>query len=327
MLTLDNIYTAANLLCRVVRKTDVVAAPRLAPGVDLYLKTENLQTTGSFKLRGAYYKLSKLTDEERSRGVIACSAGNHGQGVALAAAKYNTSAIICLPESAPISKIEATRRYGGQICLVPGGYDDAYKAALRLCDEHNYSFVHPFDDEDIIAGQGTVALEILDQLSDIDEVVVPIGGGGLASGVSYVIKKINPRIRVIGVQAENAASMLGSVAAGKLVELDSARTIADGIAVKKPGRLTFDLCSRYLDGIVTVSDEEISFAVLKLMERHKLVAEGAGAASVAAVMFDKIRLKSKRVVAILSGGNIDLRTLAKVIDQGIKNQNEKLKEI
>lgn len=320
MLTLDNIYTAANLLNEAIRRTDIVATPRLCPGVDLYLKTENLQTTGSFKLRGAYYKMSKLTDVERARGVIACSAGNHGQGVALAATRYGIKSVICLPNHAPISKINATKRYGGELVLVPGGYDDAYEKALSLCREHNYTFIHPFDDEDVIAGQGTVALEILDQLSDIDAVVLPIGGGGLAAGISFVIKNIDPRIKIIGVQADGAPSMLDSIRKGKPTELDYAHTIADGIAVKKPGRITFDICSRYLDDIVTVSDDEISTAILALMERHKLVTEGAGAASVAAIMFEKINLVGKRAVAILSGGNIDLKALANVINKGIKDK-------
>lgn len=320
MLTLDNIYTAANLLNEAIRRTDIVAAPRLCPGVDLYLKTENLQTTGSFKLRGAYYKMSKLTDVERARGVIACSAGNHGQGVALAATRYGIKSVICLPDHAPTSKINATKRYGGELCLVPGGYDDAYEKALSLCREHNYTFIHPFDDKDVIAGQGTVALEILDQLSKIDAVVLPIGGGGLAAGISFVIKNVDPRIKIIGVQADGAPSMLDSIRKGKPTELDYARTIADGIAVKKPGRIAFDICSRYLDDIVTVSDDEISTAILSLMERHKLVTEGAGAASVAAIMFEKINLMGKRAVAILSGGNIDLKALANVINKGIKDK-------
>ena len=319
MLTLDNIYTAANLLSDAVKKTDLVHAPRLCPEVDLYLKTENLQTTGSFKLRGAYYKMSRLTDIERARGVIACSAGNHGQGVALAATRYGIKSVICLPDHAPISKINATKRYGGEVCLVSGVYDDAYERALSLCREHNYSFIHPFDDNDVIAGQGTVALEILDQLSDIDAVVLPIGGGGLAAGISFVMKSINPKIKIIGVLAEGAPSMLNSIRQGKPVELSSAYTIADGIAVKKPGRISFDICSRYLDDIVTVSDDEISSAILTLMERHKLVTEGAGAAAIAAIMFGKINLIGKRAVAIISGGNIDLNTLAEVINKSIKD--------
>lgn len=326
MLTLDNIYSAANLLRGVVRKTDLVHAPRLCPGVDLYLKTENLQTTGSFKLRGAYYKISRLSEEERMRGVIACSAGNHAQGVALAATKYRIKSLICLPACAPISKIEATKRYGGEVCLVPGVYDDAYCRALSLADEYKYTFIHPFDDDDVIAGQGTVALEILDQLSDLNALVVPIGGGGLISGVAYAMKSINPKVKIYGVQALGAPSMLRSINDGKPVELDSVCTIADGIAVKKPGRITFDLCNRLLDGVVTVSDEEISQTIIAIMEKHKLVVEGAGAASVAAIMFNKINLQGRKAVALLSGGNIDLDTLAEVINHGIMERNNKFKE-
>lgn len=320
MLTLDNIYSAGNLLRGVVRKTDLVHAPRLCPGVDLYLKTENLQTTGSFKLRGAYYKISRLTNGERARGVIACSAGNHAQGVALAATKNGIKSVICLPENAPKSKIEATERYGGEVCLVPGVYDDAYKMALSLRAERCYTFIHPFDDADVIAGQGTIALELEDQLPDLDAIVVPIGGGGLISGIAFAMKSINPRVRIYGVQASGAPSMLASVSAGEIVELPSVYTIADGIAVKKPGRLTFDICKRFVDEIVTVTDDEISDAILALMSKHKLVSEGAGAAAVAALMSDKIDLRGKKVVAILSGGNIDLNILASVIDRELKRQ-------
>ena len=325
MLTLDSIYSAGNLLRGVVRRTDLVHAPRLCPGVDLYLKAENLQTTGSFKLRGAYYKISRLTAEEGSRGVIACSAGNHAQGVALAATKNGIRSLICLPRDAPSSKIEATRRYGGEVLLVPGVYDDAYRMALRLREEQGYTFIHPFDDEEVIAGQGTVALELEDQLPDLDAIVIPIGGGGLASGIAYTMKAINPRVKIYGVEASGAPSMLNSIRGGRIEELPSVSTIADGIAVKKPGRITFDLCTRLLDDIVTVSDEEISDTILALMSKHKLVTEGAGAAAVSAVMFGKINLLGKRVVAILSGGNIDLNTLAGVIDRELKKQN-KIKE-
>ena len=315
MLTLDKIYHAEEILRGVARKTDILYAPTLCPGVDLYLKTENLQTTGSFKLRGAYYKISMLTDSERRRGVIACSAGNHAQGVALAASKNNIPSVICLPSRAPRSKISATMAYGAEVILVDGVYDDAYNHALSLQQENRYSFIHPFDDEDVIAGQGTVALEVLRQVSNIDTIVIPIGGGGLASGCAYAIKMINPRVKVYGVQAENVASMLASIREGNIVELGTAITIADGIAVKKPGRTTYELCSRYLDGIVTVSDEEIVAAIITLLERCKILAEGAGAASLAAVMFGKIDITSKRTVCLITGGNMDLDTLSKIIER------------
>ena len=317
MLTLDNIYRASNVLRDVVRKTDLVYAPKLRPGVDIYLKTENLQITGSFKVRGAYYKMSRLSEEEKQRGVVACSAGNHAQGVALAAQKNGIKAVICLPDGAPISKIEATKSYGAQICLVEGVYDDAYNRALSLRDEKGLTFIHPFDDEDVMAGQGTIALEIEDQLPDLDAVIVPIGGGGLISGIAYTIKAINPSVKVYGVQAKGAPSMFNSVRDHEIEELSGVSTIADGIAVKKPGKLTYEMCSKYVDEIVTVSDDEIAAAILALMEQHKLVTEGAGAVAVAAAMFDKIDLKGKKVVCLLSGGNIDVTILSRVISRGL----------
>ncbi len=317
MLTLDNVYRASYVLKDVVRKTDVIYAPKLCPGSELYLKTENLQITGSFKVRGSYYKISKLTDEEKAKGVIACSAGNHAQGVALAAQKNGIKSVICLPDTAPISKVEATRSYGADICLVEGVYDDAYRKALELRDKEGYTFIHPFNDEDVIAGQGTIALELTEQLSDIDAVIVPIGGGGLIAGVAYTIKSLNPNVKVYGVQADGAPSMQKSMRNGEIGELSSVRTIADGIAVKKPGDLTYELCKKYVDDIVTVSDDEISAAILALMEKHKLVTEGAGAVAVAAAMFGKVDIKGKRAVALLSGGNIDVTILSRVIHRGL----------
>ena len=265
MLTLDNVYRASYVLKDVIRKTDVIYAPKLKKGAELYLKTENLQITGSFKVRGSYYKMSTLTEEEKSRGVIACSAGNHAQGVALSAQKNGIKAVICLPDGAPISKVEATKSYGAEVCLVEGVYDDAYKKALSLRDEKGYTFIHPFDDEDVIAGQGTIALEIADQIPNLDAVIVPIGGGGLISGVAFTIKMLNPKIKVYGVQAAGAPSMANSVRDGEIEELSSVSTIADGIAVKKPGSLTYELCKKYVDEIVTVTDDEISAAILALM--------------------------------------------------------------
>ncbi len=317
MLTIDNVYRASQALKEVARKTDVIYAPKLAKGVELYLKTENLQVTGSFKVRGAYYKMSKLTDEEKARGVIACSAGNHAQGVALAAQKNGIKAVICLPDGAPISKVEATKSYGAEVCLVKGVYDDAYQKALQLRDEKGYTFLHPFDDEDVIAGQGTIALEIAEQLPNVDAVLVPVGGGGLISGVAYTIKTLNPKVKVYGVQAAGAPSMKNSVENGEIQTLAGVSTIADGIAVKKPGETTFALCSKYVDEIVTVTDDEISAAILALMEQHKLVTEGAGAVPVAAVMFNKVNLQGKKVVCLLSGGNIDVTILSRVIKRGL----------
>lgn len=317
MLTLDKVYHAAYVLKDIVRKTALIESPKLNPDCKLYLKTENLQVTGSFKVRGAGYKISQLTEEEKARGVIACSAGNHAQGVALAAKNYGIKSVICLPDGAPISKVEATKSYGAEVVMVPGVYDDAYKRALELRDEMGYSFVHPFNDDDVIAGQGTIALEILDELKDIDAVVVPIGGGGLISGVAYTLKQLKPGIKVYGVQASGAPSMYNSIKHGKIERLESVSTIADGIAVKEPGDNTFNLISKYVDDVVTVTEGEISSAILSLIENHKLIAEGAGAVAVAAVMFNKVPVSGKKVVALVSGGNIDVTILSRVIKRGL----------
>ena len=317
MLTLDKIYHAKYVLKQVIRETDVIHAPKINPESNIWLKTENLQITGSFKVRGAYYKMSCLSDEEKAKGVIACSAGNHAQGVALAAAKNGIKSIICLPDGAPISKVEATKSYGAEVCLVKGVYDDAYNEALRQRDEHGYTFVHPFDDENVIAGQGTIGLELIEQIPDMDAVIVPIGGGGLISGVAYAIKSLNPKIKVYGVQATGAPSMYNSVKDGHIERLDSVSTIADGIAVKEPGENTFKLISEYVDDIVTVTDDEISAAILALMEQQKLVTEGAGAVPVAAAMFNKVPVKGKKTVCLLSGGNIDVTILSRVIKRGL----------
>lgn len=317
MLTIDSVYRAKRMLEGVIRKTDVIYAPKLSVGTELYLKTENLQITGSFKVRGAYYKMNCLSKEEKERGVVACSAGNHAQGVALAAQKNGIKAVICLPDGAPISKVEATKSYGAEVCLVEGVYDDAYQKALQLRDEKGYTFLHPFNDEDVIAGQGTIGLELLEQLPDLDAIIVPIGGGGLISGIAYAAKTLNPNVKVYGVEAKGAPSMKNALEHGGIEELSSVSTIADGIAVKKPGDLTYELCRKYVDEIVTVSDDEISAAILALMEKHKLVTEGAGAVGVAAVMFNKIDLKGKKAVCVLSGGNIDVTILSRVIKRGL----------
>lgn len=317
MLTLDMVYSASYKLKEVIRRTDLIPSNKISDKCNVFLKTENLQVTGSFKVRGAYYKISQLSDEEKARGVIACSAGNHAQGVALAAAKNGIKSLICLPDSAPISKIEATRSYGADICLVDGVYDDAYAKAISLRDEKGYTFIHPFDDEYVIAGQGTIGLELLEQLPQVDAVVVPIGGGGLISGVAFTLKKLKPEIKVYGVQAAGAPSMVQSLADGKVEKLHSVSTIADGIKVKEPGEHTFDICSKYVDEIVTVTDDEIAAAILALIEQQKLISEGAGAVSVAAVMFDKVPVKGKKVVCLVSGGNIDVTILSRVIHRGL----------
>lgn len=317
MLTLDKIYQASYVLKDVVRNTALLPSPKLNPKSEVYLKTENLQLTGSFKVRGAGFMISQLSKEEKEKGVIACSAGNHAQGVALAAQKYGIKSVICLPDGAPISKVEATKSYGAEVVMVPGVYDDAYNHALKLRDEMGYTFVHPFDNEDVIAGQGTIGLEILNELENIDAIVVPIGGGGLISGIAYAVKHLSPKTKVYGVQAEGAASMFKAIKEGKRGKLNSVSTFADGIAVKEPGVNTFEICSKYVDDIVTVSEDETSSAILALIEQHKMIAEGAGAVSVAAVMFNKLPIENKRVVCVVSGGNIDVTILSRVIERGL----------
>ena len=317
MVTLDKIYHAAFVLKQVARRTDMIYSPKLSQDCELYLKTENLQLTGSFKLRGAYYKISQLSEEQRAAGIIACSAGNHAQGVALAASRMGIKSIICMPDGAPISKVESTKALGAEVCLVKGAYDDAYAHACRLQQETGMTFIHPFNDDEVIAGQGTIGLEILDQLADVDAVICPIGGGGLISGVAYAIKTLNPNVKVYGVQAENAPSMAESVEKGEAVTLETVKTFADGIAVKHPGDVTFGMVRKYVDQVVTVSEDEIAAAILALIEKQKLIAEGAGAVSVAAAMFHKLPIEGKKVVCIVSGGNIDVNILSRVITRGL----------
>ena len=319
MLSLDKVFDAQTVLKSIIRETNVVRAYGIAPQCELYLKPENLQITGSFKVRGSAYKIALLSEEEKAKGVIACSAGNHAQGVALAATKNGIKSLICLPDSAPISKVEATKGFGAEVCLVEGCYDDAYKKALELKGSEGYTFVHPFDDENVIAGQGTIALEILSDLDNIDAIVVPVGGGGLISGIAYTIKQIRPSVKVYGVQVAGAPSMYNSIRDGEIERLDSVSTIADGIAVKQPGENTYALVKEYVDEIALVTDDEVSSAILALIEKQKMIAEGAGAAAVAAVMFDKFDLKGKRVAAVVSGGNIDVTSLSRVIDRGLRN--------
>ena len=315
MVTLEMLFDAQRVLKEAATVTPLIKADKI--GENIYLKSENFQLTGSFKLRGAYYKIASLTPEEAEKGVIACSAGNHAQGVALSATRRGIKSVICMPAGAPISKVEATKSYGGEVVLVPGVYDDAANRAVELMEEKGYTFVHPFNDERVIAGQGTIGLEIINQLPDVEVVYVPIGGGGLISGVSYAIKALKPDCNVIGVQAAGAPSMYESRKQGEVIELDKVATIADGIAVKKPGDITFEMCQKYVDEIVTVSEEEIATAILTLMEKQKTVAEGAGATALAAAMFDKANLKGKKSVCVVSGGNIDVSILSRVITQGL----------
>lgn len=317
MLTLDKIYHAAFVLRDVARRTDLIAAERLHSDSELYLKTENLQVTGSFKLRGAYYKISQLSEEERAHGVIACSAGNHAQGVALAATRLGIPSVVCMPDGAPIMKVESTKRLGAKVELVKGTYDDAHDRAVELQKETGMTFIHPYDDELVMAGQGSIGLEILDQLPDVEAIIVPIGGGGLIAGVAMAVKGLRPDVKVYGVQAAGAGSMYRAFHDGVYETLDRVDTFADGIAVKTPGEHTFELIRKYVDDIVTVSEDEIAAAILALMENQKLVAEGAGATPVAAALFGKLPIAGKKTVCLVSGGNIDVNILSRVITRGL----------
>lgn len=303
---LEDIIKTEEKLKGVIKRTPLIIST-LNTNCLLYLKPENKQVTGSFKIRGAYNKVSSLTDEEKKKGIIACSAGNHAQGVALAARDFNIKSKICMPKSTPNVKVNATKSYGTDVVLVDGAYDDAYEKALELQKEYDYTFIHPFNDEKVIEGQGTIALEILDELKDAEVIVCSVGGGGLISGIAFVAKNINPSIKVYGVQASGAASSYMSYAKGYIDKLDTVKTFADGIAVKEVGKITFDYINKYVDDIVTVKDEEISEAIKQLYLKDSLKVEGAGAAPVAAILFNKISgiNKNTKVVCILSGGNID----------------------
>ncbi len=320
MLSMEMLQEAQRILDPVINHTPVVATRDIVPDCDFYLKADCLQKTGAFKLRGAYYKIATLSDEEKKRGVIACSAGNHAQGVAFAARDMGIPATICIPEGAPLSKIEATRSYGANVVLVPGVYDDAYTEAVRLCKEQQLTFIHPFNDYRVMAGQGTIGLELSRQLPDCDIFLVPIGGGGLIAGAAYAIKHLMPRCKVIGVQAAGAASMVDSIHANRILTLPSVHTIADGIQVKTPGDLTFDLVRQYVDDVVTVKEGEIASAILTVLEKQKLVAEGAGAVGIAAAMYGKVDVKGKKVCALLSGGNVDVTMLERIITRGLAKE-------
>ena len=318
---ISDIYDAKEVLKDVISKTPIVHATKIHE--NLWIKAENLQGTGAFKLRGAYNKLSSLTPEEREKGVIAASAGNHAQGVAYSCMKMGIKGTIVMPKTAPLSKIEATRSYGVTVELQGDTFNDAYEYAKNLQEITGAVFIEPFDDPYVIAGQGTIGLEILEKMNDVDTVIVPIGGGGLISGIAAAIKSLRPNCRVIGVQSEHAPSMKESLEQNKMIKLENVSTIADGIAVKTPGNLTFELCKQYVDEVVTVSEEEIAAAILTLLEKMKMVAEGAGATSVAAAMFNKIDLENHKCVAVLSGGNIDVNLLSKIIDLGLMKTGRK----
>jgi threonine dehydratase len=286
-------------------------------GLPLHLKLENLQRTGSFKERGALNKLLTLSQEERERGVIAASAGNHAQGIAFHAGVRGIRSQIVMPLATPQIKVSATRAYGAEVILHGSSYDEAYEEAMRRCVEEGRTFIHPFDDPEVISGQGTIALELLEQVSDLEAVVVPVGGGGLIAGVACALKELNPRIRVIGVEPEKLPSMLRAREAGEPVTINAEATIADGIAVRRVGDLTLPLVSRYVDELVSVDDEEIASAILTLLEHEKSLAEGAGAAALAALLQSKTNLRHRRTVVLVSGGNIDVTLLAKIIERGL----------
>lgn len=320
MISMELLRDARCVLSPVINLTPMIPAKGFVPDCRFYLKADCLQKTGAFKLRGAYYKLSTLTDEEKARGVIACSAGNHAQGVAFAARDMGIPATICIPASAPLSKIEATRSYGANVVLVPGVYDDAHAEAVRLRDEQGLTFIHPFDDERVMAGQGTIGLEIAEQLPDVDVVLVPIGGGGLIAGVASALRQLKPACRIIGVQAAGAASMADSLRAGHILTLPEVHTVADGIQVKTPGEKTFAICREAVDEVVTVGEAEIASAILTVLERQKLMVEGAGAVGVAAAMYGELDLRGKTVCALLSGGNLDVTMLERIITRGLARE-------
>lgn len=318
--TLQMVQEARARLKGVAHKTTLTHTRSISEmsGCDVFLKLENLQRTGSFKLRGAYNKVASLTPAEREKGVIAASAGNHAQGVAMAATTYGCKSTICMPKHAPLSKVAATKGYGANVVLYGDFFDEAAAKAAELAQEHGYTFVHPFNDPLVIAGQGTISLEILEDMDDIDAIIAPIGGGGLISGLAIAAKAIKPSIQIIGVQAENVPSMKASVDAGKITTVAGKASLADGIMVKTPGDLTFAICQKYVDDIVTVSESEISTAILWLLERAKTVAEGAGAVPTAALMSGKLKnLAGKKVAALVSGGNIDVNNVARVINNGL----------
>jgi threonine dehydratase len=314
--SLEDIQKARESINDVIFSTKLIQSKKISTlsGNQVFLKCENLQKTGSFKIRGAYNKITNLTEEQKSKGVIASSAGNHAQGVALGATAYGIDSTIVMPVGAPVAKVIATQDFGAKVVLHGNVYDEAYEKALEIQRESGATFLHPFNDPYVIAGQGTIALEIFDELKDVDAIVVPIGGGGLISGIAIAAKALNPKVKIIGVEPENASSMKNSIKEGEIQTLSTANTIADGIAVKTPGDLTYSIIKDNVDEIVVVSEDELANALLILMENEKLVAEGAGAASVAAVMSNKIDMENKNIVALISGGNIDMNMVINIID-------------
>lgn len=316
-LSIEDVAAAAKRLKGILRKTELIESPVFSSecGNQVYIKPENLQATGAFKIRGAFNKISKLSDVEKNRGVIAASAGNHAQGIGYAAQQLGAKAVLVMPATTPIIKVEATKSYGVEVVLHGDTYDEAYKKARELETLHDYVFVHPFDDMDVILGQGTLALEIIEELADVDEILVPIGGGGLISGIAFAAKMLKPSIRIVGVEPEGACCMAESLAKNQVVELKKVDTMADGVAVKRPGALTFEMIKEFVDEVVTVSDFDIIEAILLLMEKHKIVVEGAGALSLAGLR--KLESKNKKVVCVVSGGNIDISTISAIINRAL----------
>lgn len=317
MLRLYDFMEARERLETVLTRTELIYSNIFSreSGNQVLIKPENLQNTGSFKIRGAYNKISKLSKGEKEKGVISSSAGNHAQGVAMAAQKLGLKAIIVMPKYTPLIKVQATKEYGAEVVLHGEVYDDAYKKALELQEECGYTFVHPFDDEDIIEGQGTIALEVLEEAPDTDIILVPMGGGGLISGIAAAAKLKNPEIRIIGVEPEGAACASRSLKEGKVTELDEANTIADGAAVKRIGDINFKYIKEYVDEVITVSDYELMEAFLLLVEKHKIIAENAGILSVAGLK--KLNVKGKKIVSVVSGGNIDVLSISSMINKGL----------
>lgn len=317
MTHLENFLEARTKLEPILLKTPLIYSPGFSQEFnnEVYLKPENLQKTGAFKVRGAYYKIAKLQKNQDIKGLICSSAGNHAQGVAYAAQKLNLKATIVMPKTTPLIKVQATKQYGAEVVLHGAVYDDAYQEARRLEKELGYVFIHPFDDWDIIYGQGTIGLEILDELEDVDYVLVPVGGGGLISGIATAIKHINPKVKVIGVEPRGAMAMKQSLRMNERVTLKSVDTIADGVAVKEPGKITFDAIRTYVDDIVIVDDYDLMDAFLMLVEHHKIVAENAGLLSLAGLK--KLNVTNKKVVSLLSGGNIDVVTMSSLINKGL----------
>ncbi len=315
--SIADVYEAAKVIQPVVKKTELMYSQFFSEQVDneVYMKLENMQNTGSFKLRGAYNRICKLSAESKGKGIITASAGNHAQGVALAANRLGVKAVIVMPATTPLLKVEATRALGAEVVLHGDSFDDAYAHSRELEVREGYEYIHPFNDLDVIMGQGTTALEIIDELKDVDVILVPIGGGGFASGVAFASKLINPKIKVIGVEPVGANCMGKSLKAGSIVSLEQVDTVADGCAVRTPGNVTFEFCQKYLDDIIAVSDVDVMKALLLLIEKHKLIAEGAGVLSLAAL--NKLQIKGKKIVAIVSGGNIDISTIAALIDRAM----------